>query len=312
MSSQSTGQTPFWTEGFSNGCTAVCSTYTGTNGTWTVSSTGTNGASANSWFYSCAENGNAAGACGSTCGSDPSLHVGNVSSSTAAFIFCPTGDCGAAYDDSSPAEMTSTRAESPLINCSGYSNIALSFNYIENGQAASDDGSLWYYDGALWALLSNTPKTIGCGGFSNLWTTFSIQLPSSANNNPNVKIGFNWTNNGDGVATDPSYAIDDISLSVSAVNVQEFASDGIIFKAYPNPFNGRAIIELALAKDTDIVMEVFDAIGNKVITMVDKQEQAGIYEYVFNAPAAGKSSGLYFVKLRAGDQLITQKLILVK
>ncbi|PCH92367.1 MAG: hypothetical protein COB85_08235, partial [Bacteroidetes bacterium] len=45
------------------------------------------------------------------------------------------------------------------------------------------------------------------------WTAFSILLPASANNNDSVKIGFNWTNNDDGVGTDPSVAIDDITLS---------------------------------------------------------------------------------------------------
>jgi len=38
-------------------------------------------------------------------------------------------------------------------------------------------------------------------------------LPASANNNPNVKIGFRWINNDDGDATDPSFAVDDIVLS---------------------------------------------------------------------------------------------------
>jgi PKD repeat protein len=35
----------------------------------------------------------------------------------------------------------------------------------------------------------------------------------SADNNPNVKIGFNWTNNDDGIGTDPSFAVDNITLT---------------------------------------------------------------------------------------------------
>ena len=31
------------------------------------------------------------------------------------------------------------------------------------------------------------------------WTAFSILLPVSANNNPSVKIGFNWINNDDNI-----------------------------------------------------------------------------------------------------------------
>jgi hypothetical protein len=38
-------------------------------------------------------------------------------------------------------------------------------------------------------------------------------LPASANNNPNVRIGFRWINNDDGDATDPSFAADDVEVT---------------------------------------------------------------------------------------------------
>ena len=59
-------QTVIWTEDFQNACTASClaTGYTGTNGSWTVTNTGVNGADANVWYVSGAECGNAAGACG--------------------------------------------------------------------------------------------------------------------------------------------------------------------------------------------------------------------------------------------------------
>ncbi|MBA3972181.1 MAG: hypothetical protein H0X46_08560, partial [Bacteroidetes bacterium] len=65
----------FWTETFSNGCTANCNAnaYTGPNGAWTVATVSTEGANANRWFVSCAEDGNAIGMCGTGCSSsDPS------------------------------------------------------------------------------------------------------------------------------------------------------------------------------------------------------------------------------------------------
>lgn len=181
---------------------------------WSVSNTGANGANANAFFISCMENGNAAGQCGSGCGSDQSLHVGNVSTSTAAFIFCPSGDCGAAYDDSSPGEVTNIRAESPVISCVGQSNITVSFVYIETGEGLDDDGSFWYFDGTTWAQINQIAKTnnAGCAG-QGRWTALSFNLPASADNNPNVRIGFLWKNDGDGAASDPSFAVDDIRLT---------------------------------------------------------------------------------------------------
>ncbi len=209
----------FWTETFSNGCTANCgaaSYTTGPNGPWTVASTGTNGAEGSEWYISCAENGNAAGSCGTGCGSDASLHV----SSSPFWV----GDVGAAYEIGGFCGFiicveANLRAESPTINCTPYSGITLAFNYIENGQGAIDDATLWYFDGATWAQISTLPKTLfGSCAPQGLWTAFSIALPASANGNPNVKIGFNWTNNDDGAGADPSFAVDDVTLTVPTTN----------------------------------------------------------------------------------------------
>lgn len=218
----------FWTETFSNGCAGGClaTAYIGPNGAWTVTD-GVNGATPNLWYVSCTEDGCNAAGCGVGCGgnggcpaNDPSLHLGAVGTSDCGCLVCPGGDCGAAYDacdgftfcGGSP--LTDKRAESPTINCTGQSTINLNFNYIENGQGALDDATVWYYDGAVWAQIDNPPKVALCGG-QGTWTARSIALPASANNNANVKIGFRWVNNADGLGADPSFAVDDITLSTA-------------------------------------------------------------------------------------------------
>ncbi len=118
--------------------------------------------------------------------------------------FCPLLSC----------PQTDKRSESPTINCSGKTNITLTFNYIENGDGTNDDAALWYFDGIVWSVLDNMPKTLtGCAG-QGLWTSRTITMPASANNNPNVKIAFSWINNDDGIGTDPSFAVDDMAMSV--------------------------------------------------------------------------------------------------
>lgn len=200
----------FWTESFGTGCNQgqLATAYPSANGFWTVTSTGTNQADANIWFISATENGHLAGECGDPCGNNQTLHLG----SKELFGGLIPADLGAAYNASSGTYTTNKRAESPTINCTGKSVITLTFTYIENGQGAIDDCTLWYFNGSSWAQIANTAKTTLCSG-QGVWTTFSMLLPSSADNNPNVKIGFNWTNNADNIGTDPSFAVDDIQLS---------------------------------------------------------------------------------------------------
>jgi gliding motility-associated-like protein len=213
----------FWTEDFNNGCAANClaTTYVGPNGAWTQTVLGPEGADPNLWYVSCAENGHTATVCGTACAPASAtatlatLHVGSNPNSL--------GDVGAAYDAGGlcgfwTCPQTNRRVESPVINCTGQSTITLAFNYIENGSGTTDDASVWYFDGATWALITNTAATlVNCPNSQGRWTAFSAVLPASANNNPNVKIGFLWINNDDGVGTDPSFAVDDITLSVGTV-----------------------------------------------------------------------------------------------
>lgn len=227
----------FWSENFGTGCNAgqLASSYSGPNGTWSITNTGTNDPAANNWFVSAAENGQGAGVCGADCGSNRTLHLGAT---------YPSVDPGAAYYESTPGfcpgffpcSYTDRRAESPLINCTGRTSITLSFNYMEFGQGASDNATLWYFDGATWSLLVDLPKTLCCGsvtctGFiQGLWTAYSITLPASANNNPGIRIGFRWINNADGTGTDPSFAVDDIQLSTTGT-VESFTAEYF----YANP-----------------------------------------------------------------------------
>ena len=229
-------QTVFWTENFNNGCTSGCdaSVYVGPNGAWSQTILGAEGADPNMWYVSCAENGHTPTICGTGClpasatATLASLHLGSHPNSM--------GDVGAAYDAGGlcgvlTCPQTNRRIESPIINCTGQSNITLSFNYIETGAAPLDDASVWYDSGSGWTLLVNTPGTnnSGCGG-QGRWTAFSIALPASCDNNANVKIGFLWINNDDGVGTDPSFAVDDMTLSTPSA-----APPVAAFTATPNP-----------------------------------------------------------------------------
>lgn len=230
LSLQNQSQSVFWTETFGTGCNqgqlANGTVATPTNGAWSVSLTGTNDAYAGDWYISSTEAGMPLNTCGDGCINNPALnnrtlHFGYV----AIPLISLSADQGATYLEGACGmgycANANKRAESPVINCTGYSNITLSFDYIQQGTAGSDYTELMFFDGTNWSSLGIIPATnnLSCGG-QGYWSHYNIVLPASANNNPNVKIGFRWQNIDDGVATDPSFAVDNISLSVaSALNV---------------------------------------------------------------------------------------------
>ncbi len=208
----------FYVENFEGGSSSGLSvtSYSGTGGSWTNSVLTTEGDYYNEWYVSCAEQGHVDGVCGDVCGSSSALgstlHIGSNSGFG--------GDGGAAYNAGGLCSFgicvnSDRRAESPTINCTGRYGISINFYYIENGDSTNDNASLWVYDGSSWSLLFDMYKTDVCTSGQGQWRHFSYSLPTSCNNNPNVKIGFRWVNDDDGTGTDPSFAVDSVSLSTS-------------------------------------------------------------------------------------------------
>ncbi len=300
----------FWIENWTGtSCASLCTTYTGPNGAWKVDTVGTMGAAANIWYFSNTEQGMGRTVCGSGSGSSATAHIGNQSNSPAAFLFCPNGDCGAAYDagGSSPSVTSNERIESPVINCTGKGTITLSFNYIQGGQALKDNDSVMYFDGTTWAFLSATPKTnnSGCLG-QGKWTYYSVALPLSANNNANVKIGFKWTNDDDGAGTDPSFAIDSIVLNAATTSGILALNDYKNSQIYPNPNKGNFTLKFENIQSNSS-LEIYNVLGEKVyqseLSSIDENQinlanpKAGVYLYrVFSADRTISSEGKFMVK----------------
>ncbi|MFZ1517591.1 MAG: T9SS type A sorting domain-containing protein [Ignavibacteriaceae bacterium] len=79
---------------------------------------------------------------------------------------------------------------------------------------------------------------------------------------------------------------------------------------YPNPFNPRTIINYSLYKDGNVVLKVFDCLGNEVISLINEFQKQGTYSIVFDA--SDVSSGFYFYQLIVNDFLTTKKMVLIK
>lgn len=228
---QASGTINFWTEGFGtdNSCSnqnQLATSASNDNGSWSQSITAAEGGVPNQWFVSASEAFTGTGNCGDGCVGNPALdnqtlHVGSLGVG-----LCPGGDCGAAYNMGANGE-THKRIESPVIDCSGKSSVTLSFDYMHFGELNNDAASLYYYDGTSWNVLAiPLPQTTCCGGpcgsllVQGQWspTRYSTVLPAAANDNPNVRIGFTWDNDANNSGADPSFAVDNIDLSVSSSN----------------------------------------------------------------------------------------------
>jgi len=79
---------------------------------------------------------------------------------------------------------------------------------------------------------------------------------------------------------------------------------------YPNPFNATTVIEFTLPRTSAVNLQVFNILGQKVVTLVDETLEAGYKQVAWDGkdqkgnPVA---SGVYFYRLRAGDSFSDMK-----
>jgi len=81
-------------------------------------------------------------------------------------------------------------------------------------------------------------------------------------------------------------------------------------KAYPNPFNPMTTIEFSIMEATDMSISIYNIAGQRVDVLANGYAEPGVYKQVWNA--ANFTSGVYFIRLEAGANVATQKVVLIK
>ncbi|MCK7516473.1 MAG: T9SS type A sorting domain-containing protein [Ignavibacteriales bacterium] len=74
---------------------------------------------------------------------------------------------------------------------------------------------------------------------------------------------------------------------------------------YPNPFNPSTKIKYSVTQSSNVVLKIYDVLGNEVATLVNEEKPAGSYEVEFNPSSL--TSGVYFYKLQSEVILLTTK-----
>ncbi|MBK8947035.1 MAG: Ig-like domain-containing protein [Ignavibacteriae bacterium] len=79
---------------------------------------------------------------------------------------------------------------------------------------------------------------------------------------------------------------------------------------YPNPFNPTTKIRFSLPQKSEVTLEVFNVIGEKVDELINTTLNSGLHEVEFKNE--NLSSGIYFYKLKSGNFVEIKKMVLLK
>lgn len=79
---------------------------------------------------------------------------------------------------------------------------------------------------------------------------------------------------------------------------------------YPNPFNPSTIIQFKLEKRSPVTLKIYNSLGQEVALLVNRELEAGLHEYEFNA--SNYTSGVYYYTLKCNGATESHKMLLLK
>jgi hypothetical protein len=164
-------------------------------------------------------------------------------------------------------------------------------------------------------------------GFPNgywIWDNFYPHPDSSAfegfqwRNDDKLKLNFFWLlyyMTGETDHTDKVY-FDDVVVSTDYIGPIVTSADeprlynNIKAEAYPNPFTNSTTIKYDVKKQGNVRIDIYNALGNKVSTVVKEYQDIGEHSVVFDADHF--ESGLYYYTIQTGERTNKGKMVLLR
>ncbi|MGA9364221.1 MAG: T9SS type A sorting domain-containing protein [Bacteroidota bacterium] len=88
-----------------------------------------------------------------------------------------------------------------------------------------------------------------------------------------------------------------------------------LLQNYPNPFNPTTTIEYELPVTGQVELDIYNVLGEKVVTLVSERQKAGRYQVQWNGRDMRKravASGMYFYRVHAGGFTSVKKMVVLK
>ena len=101
--------------------------------------------------------------------------------------------------------------------------------------------------------------------------------------------------------------VDDV---VGIEDLDEIPTEFSLSQNYPNPFNPTTTIRFSMPEAANVVLKVYNVLGQEVATLLNNDLSAGYHEIQFDA--SNLNSGMYIYKIQAGSFVSIKKMMLTK
>jgi len=172
-------------------------------------------------------------------------------------------------------------------------------------EGQNGDPDLELYNG-----VNSSPNKEPLHGNLSVLIKWNRQDPPDAFERRRNEIVYQYQNNRNPFIDNPEF----IDLIWNAGSFQSIAADVVeksfLGQNYPNPFNPVTQIIFGIAKEGKVKVEVYNILGQKIKTIVNKELSAGKHKFEFDG--SNMASGVYFYVLQTDGTRQIKKMVLTK
>ncbi len=155
--------------------------------------------------------------------------------------------------------------------------------------------------------IEDTSPAINNGTTEDFYNTFYVSL--------GVNVTFDLDGN-----TRPKHGVYDIGVYETDVPVGVKETGNQVpttysLKNYPNPFNPTTNIQFELPVSSHVTLEIYNYIGERIVTLLDEAKNAGEYQTEWNGKNSQNrnvASGVYIYRMQAGSKVLVNKMMLLR
>jgi hypothetical protein len=167
-------------------------------------------------------------------------------------------------------------------------------------------GAVYKYSrsSGTWSLLQAPPWSVDVGAAMCHSDTYAFALTGDST----TPGGWFWR-------FDPNFGSSSFGRSFGVASGRPFVRSAFTCQCYPNPFTKRTEVHWEIPVEANVSIVVYDVTGRAVRVLHSGRCHAGAYSMLWDGKTADQrrlASGVYILRLKAGEYTSTHKLVLTE
>ena len=218
------------------------------------------------------------------------------------------GQLVASWDDGTP--FVAFNPNNNIVAINGYVG---DYRQFQGDMITLSHNAIIFASGGSWLSVDPRNGTVSPGQDVDIDVTFNAtEIEEGVYTGSLVVTGYDLNHMVDQITVAVTFTVGPTGIEDETIDLP---TDFGLAQNYPNPFNPTTEINFALPVKSHVTIDVFNVLGQRVLTLVNGDMEAGYQSVTWNGNdehGRSVSSGVYLYRMKAGEKVFTKKMMMLK